>query len=675
MTRATTVGTVAALLVAAVSLAAAVPVGASRSFADRVEAEFKSGEIVIAGAPRALGRRYQVLRHYPRSDLNVVSVEVGGEKAALLAARAAGHRAGLNFVVEAFLNDPYFPYQWNLTAVQAQAAWETTDGAGAVVAVLDTGLTEAGANDGIGCVLGGYNAIADSSDVSDGHGHGTHVSGTVAQASNNGVGVAGLAHGACVMPVKVLNDGGSGTLVDVAEGIYWAVDQGAHVINMSLGLPASSGTTSDPVLDPALAYAFSNDVTVVVASGNDGSTSNVSYPASHSSTIAVGAVGATNVVTDYSNQGVGLDLVAPGGDTSVDLNGDYFPDGVLQETHSAGSFAYYFYQGTSMASPHVAAAAALLYANGTASTPAAVLEAFTSTATDLGASGYDGEYGFGLLQAHAALQYSGGGSGCEDGDDDGWCTTDNDCDDGDASVHPGAAEVCGDGVDNNCDGAVDEGCNVTPTAAWSHSCEDLSCSFTDQSADVDGQIVSWLWDFGDGTTSTDQNPSHTYAAAGSYTCTLTVTDDQGAGDSSATQVTVTEPDPGPTPEPDPTPDPTPQPEPDPTPDPTPEPDPEPDPSPAPDPTPDPSPTPDPPAPEISLDAKIKYRRGRAKAVLYWDGATSGRVDVWKNGSFFKNTRNDGRTGDRLNSDDRGWLVYQVCEEGTSICSNEAAVYY
>lgn len=95
------------------------------------------------------------------------------------------------------------------------------------------------------------------------------VSGTIAQATDNGVGVAGLAHGTCIMPVKVLSDDGSGTFADIAEGIYWAVDNGADVINMSLGVNAASGMTSDSMVDAALEYAFANGVTVVAASGND----------------------------------------------------------------------------------------------------------------------------------------------------------------------------------------------------------------------------------------------------------------------------------------------------------------------------------------------------------------------------------------------------------------------
>ncbi len=116
-------------------------------------------------------------------------------------------------------------------------------------------------------------------DPMDGDGHGTHVSGTIAQTTNNNKGVAGLAHGACIMPVKVLDDNGSGSFADIADGIYYAVNNGALVINMSLGTNARFNIRNDLTMDPALDYAFSNGVTVVCASGNDGFKKNISYPA------------------------------------------------------------------------------------------------------------------------------------------------------------------------------------------------------------------------------------------------------------------------------------------------------------------------------------------------------------------------------------------------------------
>ena len=278
------------------------------------------------------------------------------------------------------------------------------------------------------------------------------------RATNNGTGVAGLAHGACIMPVKVLDDNGSGSFADIADGIFHAVNNGAQVINMSLGISARYGITNDPVMDPALDYAYSNGVTVVCASGNDGFKRNVSYPAIYTTTIAVGAVDFQTKVTRYSNKGEGLDIVAPGGDNSKDSNGDGYADGVLQETYIDGAWGYWFYDGTSMASPHVAAVAAMLYSYGTASNPDEVYQALTSTSLDLNESGFDNTSGYGLVQAYDALVYDGSSNGCTDMDADGWCIEENDCDDINPAINPGADEICDNGIDDNCDGNIDEGC-------------------------------------------------------------------------------------------------------------------------------------------------------------------------------------------------------------------------
>jgi serine protease len=417
---------------------------------------FRAGEVVVAGAPEEIGAGLPVVKYLPNADLTVYGVESGREWGAVQRFRARGRRAGLNLIATASWtpSDQYYGYQWHFPAVQGEAAWDLTAGSGVTVAVLDTGL-RTGGPDGIGCVAPGRDVVNGDDDPADGDGHGTHVSGTIAQATNNGTGVAGLAYEACVMPVKVLDDGGSGSFADIAEGVYWAVNNGAGVINMSLGTNARFRVTRDPLMDPALDHAYASGVTVVAAAGNDGNRRNVSYPAIHPKTIAVGATDYANAVTSYSNRGTGLDLVAPGGDVGSDRNGDGYGDGILQETNY-GYWSYWFFEGTSMASPHVAAVAAMLISHGAATTPEDIRQALTATAMDIGEPGYDKVSGHGLVQAFDALTY--GAPVCTDADGDGWCVEGGDCSDGDGAVNPGAEELCGDGIDNNCDGQVDEGC-------------------------------------------------------------------------------------------------------------------------------------------------------------------------------------------------------------------------
>lgn len=309
-------------------------------------------------------------------------------------------------------NDTYVGYQWNLDAVGAQDAWDTTTGAGAIVAVLDTGVRDGGP-DGIANLLNGYDFYYGDSDPTDNDGHGTFVAGTIAQDTNNNTGVAGIAPDAAILPVKVLSDNGYGDINAIANGVVWAADQGADVINMSLGSPYYSST-----LAQACDYAYNQGAVLVAATGNEYSSS-IGYPAALDSVIAVGATGYSNTRAGYSNYGTGIDIVAPGGDLSRDDNNDGYADGILQETIEGGRWTYTFWEGTSMATPHVAAAAAMLKAQGI-SDPGEVYDILMNTATDVGGSGYDTRHGYGLLNVAAAVEYAAGntdsGSGNNGGD-------------------------------------------------------------------------------------------------------------------------------------------------------------------------------------------------------------------------------------------------------------------
>lgn len=318
-------------------------------------------------------------------------------------------------------NDTFFkPYQWNFYdqgvlsngvasnyGVRAMSAWNTAKGSGTTVAIVDTGIAYenfgafAQAPDLAGATfVSPWNFVSNTSHANDDNGHGTHVAGTVRQSTNNSMGCAGLAQFTQLMPVKVLNSAGSGSFTAIANGIRWAADHGANVINLSLG-----GSVGSTTLQSAVDYAWSKGVVICAATGNSGA-GNLSYPARYTNCIAVGATRFDGKRCSYSQFGTGIDVVAPGGDTSVDQNGDGYGDGILQQTFASGSptsFGYYFFQGTSMATPHVAAIAALVKSNRPAYTNAQVRNAIETSCTDLGAAGYDTKFGYGLVNATLAL--------------------------------------------------------------------------------------------------------------------------------------------------------------------------------------------------------------------------------------------------------------------------------
>jgi serine protease len=310
-------------------------------------------------------------------------------------------------------NDPFYPAQWNFPKVQAPDAWTRSTGLGVKVAVVDSGVAEAA--DDLACrtfsdeknILTGATGPAAADDD---FGHGTHVAGTIAECTNNGVGVAGLAFDATIMPVKVLDSQGRGLESDVAAGINWATTHGAKVINLSLGTncTATWPTCSSSIINDAIDAAAAADVVIVASSGNS-NLSFVASPANHPKVLGVGAVRFDLNRTSYSNYGSALSLTAPGGDLDVDQNGDGIPDGIVQETlgslcGSPDPFDYCLLEGTSMAAPHVAAAAAMLRAYKPAADALDVRAALQSTALDRGAAGRDTQYGNGVLQIDKALR-------------------------------------------------------------------------------------------------------------------------------------------------------------------------------------------------------------------------------------------------------------------------------
>ena len=309
-------------------------------------------------------------------------------------------------------NDPFYPRQWHFPPIQAPAAWEITHGGGVTVAIVDSGISK-GTDLTCHSFVHDYNAITDQSgpgSADDDYGHGTHVAGTVAQCTNNALGVAGVAFGARLMPVKVLDSNGTGYTGNVAQGIDWARTHNADVINLSLAGPCNGQGWPDcsfPIVNDAIKAAADDDIFIVAAAGNLNQSS-VGTPANHPDAVAVAAVDYSLNRAPYSNRGSALSVSAPGGDLTRDENNDGYADGVLQQTFdNHGAWGYWFYEGTSMASPHVAGAAAMLRALFPQATRQQIQSALETTALDRGAPGFDTDYGYGVIQIADAINALG----------------------------------------------------------------------------------------------------------------------------------------------------------------------------------------------------------------------------------------------------------------------------
>ena len=317
-----------------------------------------------------------------------------------------------------FPNDPLYPKQWHMRQIGMPEAWKLADGNGVIVAVLDTGVAYEDYGKftllpdlkGIEFVKP-FDFVANNTHANDDHGHGSHVTGSIAQVTHNGIGVAGVARNVRIMPLKVLSAGGSGSVAGIADAIRYAADNGAKVINMSLG-----GAFPSAVLKKAVKYAFDKGVTVVCAAGNE-SRSRVGYPAAYPGAIAVSATQEDEAITFYSNYGKDIDIAAPGGNTQGKDGSRNNPDGgVLQATIVIGDptkNGYFAFMGTSMASPHAAGVAALVVGEGVTD-PAAVEKILQDTARKPQSQKYTRDkYGAGIIDAPAAVKAarSKGGTG------------------------------------------------------------------------------------------------------------------------------------------------------------------------------------------------------------------------------------------------------------------------
>jgi subtilisin len=454
------------------------------------------------------------------------------------------------------------------------------------VAVLDTGidrqhldLNVVGGANCLGTTGGGppwarSSFCDDLQDGDDDHYHGTHVAGTIG-ALDNGIGVVGVAPGARLWAVKVLDQQGSGSLSGIIAGIDWVVAQtGIEVINMSLG---GSGTSQ--AMNDAVANAVSSGVTVVVAAGNDDANASGFTPANAPDAITVSALAdfdgdegglgestcrsdQDDTLADFSNWGA-VDIAAPGA--------------CILSTYPIERGEYNTISGTSMASPHVAGAAALLASNG--ADPITIR---------------------GTLLATGNLNWT------DDSGDD----AEEPLLDISAPVFIPAFEIVGGGN------------NSAPTASFSYSCIDLSCSFMGSGTDSDGSIVSYTWDFGDSSTSTSQTPpSHTYGAGGTYTVKLTVADDDDATGSQEKSVTVSE---------------------------------------------------EPTSGGIALTVSGYKVKGVKTIDLSWSGVSSSDVDIHRDGIVLvEATENVGAYTDNTGEKGGGSYTYKICEaSSTTTCSNE-----
>lgn len=480
----------------------------------------------------------------------------------------------------------------------ATAAHQTINGADdsrvdVDIAVIDTGVDDSHPDLNVvakaDCTGGGpFSGTCSTGTGSDGNGHGTHVAGSAA-ALDNGIGVVGVAPGARLWAVKTLNDSGSGYLSWIVAGVDWVTARAGsiEVANMSLGCECTSSA-----LDTAIKNSVAAGVTYAVAAGNNDKNASSFRPANHPDVITVsaladfdgvsGGVGSQtcradqdDTLADFSNWGSLVEVAAPGA--------------CIRSTVPGG---YATYSGTSMASPHVAGAAGLLASGSSALTPAQIRTKIIQT----GNTNWTDDSGDGIHEPLLDVTHT--------------------------DFTP--ATVAGSGGGGTT--------NSPPAANYTHTCTDLGCTFTDQSTDSDGTIASWLWEFGDGTTSTAQNPSHTYASGGIYTVKLTVTDDDLATGSTSKTVSVSSSS---------------------------------------------------SCTSWSLAARGYKVKGLQKADLTWcsSATTATSVDVWRKdgtGSYTKTTTtdNDGAHTDSINKNGKGTYTYKVCPAGSlSTCSDEVTVNF
>src|SRR3989338_7557984 len=618
------------LAILGLALLLALPVGTSTSFAavkpqnDNLNRVLIAFDKPVGASEQALVRAYGGKIKYSYSIVNAIAAQV--PESALSGLSRNPYVTSVEADDMVYAVDIELDNSWGVRHIKTgdvHATPYSNKGAGVEIGIIDSGVNylHPDLNDNFDPLNLGYDFYYYDYDPMDVYGHGTHVAGTACAEDNDigsvdpKLGVVGVAPECNLYSLRVLNEDGVGYWSDIIAAVEWSTGatmqienvftgdmltvQGLKldVINLSLGKDRDPGSTVKQAFDNAEAQG----VVIVAAAGNSGNVggkgNNVIYPAKYDSVIAVAATDSNNNRASFSITGDKVEIAAPGVNvystwndnagyydpqptctgTPLDINGDGQPDG---ECYKYGS-------GTSMASPHVAGVAAFIIAAGYSDYNGdgavnnrdvrAILDA---SATDLGSSGRDPQFGYGLVNALFAVQTAS------------------------ANIIPTA----------------NAGADQTVVDSDGNGTEDVMLDGS-SSSDSDGSIVSYEWREGATLLTTGVSPTLSFAL-GNHTVTLTVTDNDGATASDSVQINVAAESSG-----------------------------------------------------VTL-AAVGYKiKGLMKADLSWSGATSGNVDVYRNGSVITTTPNDGTYTDNINQKGGGTFTYKICEAGTSVCSNESIVAF
>jgi len=353
---------------------AAVKATAEASYAtDRVLVKVKAGKDAKAVAEKHAGKLEKALGN-GKSEWKLVKVKNADEAKAKFSVDADVEAVEFDYIrhTMATPNDPSYASQYHLPKIQANLAWDITKGTTArTIAIIDTGI-DLQHTDLSGKIVAGYDFVNYDTNADDDQGHGTHCAGIAAASTNNALNVAGVDWYAKLMPVKVLDAAGSGYDSDIIDGIYYAADNGAHVLSMSLGGGGYSQASQD-----AINYAYNTKGRIIVAAAGNENTSAKSYPAAYANVISVASTTSTDARSSFSNYGTWVDVAAPG-------------SSILATRNGGGTTTM---SGTSMATPVVAGLASLAWSKNTAYSNTTVVNRIFNTTDRITGTGTYWYYG------------------------------------------------------------------------------------------------------------------------------------------------------------------------------------------------------------------------------------------------------------------------------------------